>query len=343
MPDTRHHLMMQFLTHYLGEDFQINSLAGDASFRRYHRIYHNHHTFLLMDAPPQKEAVQPFIDIAQIFSQVMNVPDIIHQDSANGFLLLQDFGEIEFAHMILDATKKNKCYHQAFDTLCQLQTLNIHDNHIQSVILAYSDEKYDEEMNLFSEWFVPFIGHLLNDEEKALWQSFKHMVIQYIQAQPKVVVHRDYHSRNLMQDKNSDKLGVIDFQDALIGSYSYDLVSLIRDAYIQESNAWVQQKAEEFHRLANIKKPFEAFYFDVNMTGIQRHLKVLGIFVRLYQRDGKDKYLKNIPKQWQDLTDELANLQCNTNLSHADLSLIHQFYAFIQKLQKPYEQTLLQS
>lgn len=343
MTDLRHTMMMQFLTMHLGDDFEIKSLLGDASFRRYHRIYKDDVSYLLMDAPPQKESVQLFVDVAKIFNQVVNAPTIIQEDIDNGFLLLQDFGEVEFAHLILDKAKKEQHYTKALQTLTQLQTLNIYDEHIQSVILPYTDEKYYDEMDLFSEWFLPFIGHNLSNDEQLLWQSFKNILIKHIQNQPKVVVHRDYHSRNLMQDKASDELGVIDFQDALIGAYSYDLVSLIRDAYIDDKKDWVHQKIEEFYKMADIDKPFEQFCFDVNVMGVQRHLKVLGIFVRLYQRDGKDKYLANIPKQWQDLNDELNYLVNFIAMDADDLSVICQFNQFIKNIMPSYRHTFHQN
>lgn len=342
MTDLRHNLMTQFLMRHLGDDFKIESLPGDASFRRYHRIYQGDVSYLLMDAPPQKESVQLFVDVAKILNQVVNAPNIIEEDIENGFLLLQDFGEIEFAHLILDKVKKDDYYSQALHALNQLQTLNINDASITSVILPYSDKKYEDEMDLFSEWFLPFIGYVMSDDEQLMWQTFKKIIIKYVQSQPKVVVHRDYHSRNLMQDKASDRLGVIDFQDALIGAYSYDLVSLIRDAYIDENDDWVNQKIKEFYNLADIDKPFEQFCFDVNVMGVQRHLKVLGIFVRLYQRDGKDKYLSNIPKQWQDLNAELNYLVNVTVMDDDELSVVRQFNQWIKKIQSSYDDTFHQ-
>ena len=152
-----------------------------------------------------------------------------------------------------------------------------------------------------------------------LWKNLKNQLIDNIQNQPKVIVHRDYHSRNLMQDnsiKNStqnNSLGIIDFQDAVIGAYTYDLVSLVRDAYIDENEDWVNQKIQEFYHLKSLNIGIEKFTEQTNVMGIQRHLKVLGIFIRLYQRDGKNRYLANIPKVMNDLLQELIWLNKYSN------------------------------
>lgn len=331
--------MHTFLTDNIGDNYQIHSLKADASFRQYHRIdMGNNQSYLLMDAPPQKESVQLFCDVANILKTVVNVPDILYQDIDNGFLLLQDFGDTQFADLIKQ--HKEKYYQQALVTLVDLQDLDIHQPFIQEIILPYSDKHYHDEMDLFSEWFLPFIGYTMSDDDQKTWQAFKRWLIEHIQAQPKVVVHRDYHSRNLMQDNSSNKLGVIDFQDALIGAYSYDLVSLIRDAYIDSDNAWVNTQIANFYQLANIsqlQKSLDDFKIDVNMMGIQRHLKVLGIFVRLFERDNKDRYLPNIPKQWQDLNDELNDL-LSYQMSEHDKHQLNSFYQFIQKITPLYHQ-----
>lgn len=321
----RHDEMMAFLNANLSMGFRVESLAGDASFRRYHRIYMNaggggHTTYLLMDAPPDKESVVEFVNVAEIMTSAVNVPDIIARDIERGFLLLQDFGTVEFAHLIRDdADNVNAYYTRALQTLADLQTLPTDVN-----LPAYSDEKLCAEMDLFTEWFLPYVGVSLTEDAKSMWQTFKDDLIEQIKLQPKVVVHRDYHSRNLMADKGSDALGVIDFQDAVIGAYSYDLVSLVRDAYVDFHETWVNARIGEFHAIKGLNINVDDFIRDVNIMGVQRHLKVLGIFIRLSERDGKNRYLEDIPKVMKDLNAELEWLQ-----SHGEQS-IEPFYAWLK-------------
>lgn len=313
-------LMKVFLDEFFDDEYQVISLPGDASFRRYHRIVQGDTTYLLMDAPPKKESVVEFINVNHIMGQVVNTPDILKQDIANGFLLLQDFGEVEFAHLIKADDDNNELYHRALLTLKDIQLIDINGINIP----PYSDEKYDTEMNLFVEWFLPYINEKNDDE---LWAKLKTAVIADIQTQPKVLVHRDYHSRNLMQDKNSDQLGVIDFQDALTGAYTYDLVSLVRDAYIDVHEVWVNHQIKAFYELIKPTVDLQEFTKQTNIMGVQRHLKVLGIFIRLYQRDEKQKYLGNIPKVMNDLIIELEWLKENhTNPIYGE------FLAFIHKI-----------
>ncbi len=305
----RHAAMMNFLNAHISEAFQVESLAGDASFRRYHRIVLQDKTYLLMDAPPEKESVVEFVHVANILSQKVNVPDIIAQDIAQGFLLLQDFGTVEFAHEIAKADADiNALYHQALTTLVALQKIPT-----SADLPLYSSEKLASEMDLFSEWFLPYVGVTLDDSAQTLWQAVKDQILADIETQPKVIVHRDYHSRNLMMDKGSDDLGVIDFQDAVIGAYTYDLLSLVRDAYIEFDENWVESQIKAFYELKAPQVDLQTFTHQVNVMGVQRHLKVLGIFIRLSQRDGKDRYLQNIPKVMTDLVYELSWLSQRDN------------------------------
>lgn len=303
----RHTAMMNFLNSHISSPFTVDSLAGDASFRRYHRIVLDDTTYLLMDAPPEKESVVEFVQVAEIMAGAVNVPDIIARDIEQGFLLLQDFGTVEFAHQIAEVGADiDGLYHKALSTLTDLQTLATDIN-----LPPYSPEKLASEMDLFSEWFLPYIGVSLDGVASKLWQQVKDTLIIDIEKQPKVIVHRDYHSRNLMADKASDRIGVIDFQDAVIGAYTYDLVSLVRDAYIDFDETWVNEQIKAFYELKAPSVDLATFTKETNVMGVQRHLKVLGIFIRLSQRDGKDRYLQNIPKVMSDLVHELTWLAKN--------------------------------
>ncbi|MFB6349703.1 aminoglycoside phosphotransferase family protein [Moraxella sp. ZJ142] len=328
--------MMDFLNAHLAAGFSVESLPGDASFRRYHRIYlpQSQMTYLLMDAPPQKESVSEFVHVAEVMSEAVNVPDIIARDMARGFLLLQDFGTVEFAHLIAeDAKHKDVYYTQALGTLAQLQSISTDVD-----LPAYSDEKLAQEMALFDQWFLPYLGVSLNDHAQKLWTQLQQTVINAVAAQPKVIVHRDYHSRNLMADKGSDALGVIDFQDAVIGAYTYDLVSLVRDAYIDYDETWVEKRIQEFYQLIRPRVDLGSFIAQTNVMGVQRHLKVLGIFIRLSERDGKHRYLLDIPKVMRDLLTELRWLS-----EHTHDAVYGEFLAWLQADVLPAYQDKFQS
>ncbi|MGI9339995.1 MAG: aminoglycoside phosphotransferase family protein, partial [Psychrobacter sp.] len=227
-----------------------------------------------------------------------------------GFLVLQDFGTVEFAHLLVGATpaQVDAYYQAAMQTLIALQQVPVETAKDKHQLPDYNEELLNREMDLFSDWFIP---HIEVNLDASLWQTVKTTLINEILRQPQVVVHRDYHSRNLMQDQaDHSRLGVIDFQDAVIGAYSYDLVSLVRDAYVDWSEVqifswikdfWQRQKNAELTTTDSA----EQLENDVNVMGVQRHLKVLGIFIRLFERDGKSRYLADIPKVMSDLLFEL--------------------------------------
>lgn len=299
--------------------FTLESLAGDASARRYHRIQFaadniDHVTkttrYMVMDSADERAAMQQFITVAKLMSQAINVPTLIAQDIEKGFLVLQDFGVVEFAHLLVGATSEqvNDYYQSALQTLVALQQIPVETAKSQHQLPDYDNALLNREMDLFSQWFIPHIGVTL---DTALWENLKSALIEEILLQPQVIVHRDYHSRNLMQDEaDNTRLGVIDFQDAVIGAHSYDLVSLLRDAYVEWSETQITQWIHDFWQLQKqagliTTDSIEQFESQVNIMGVQRHLKVLGIFIRLYERDGKSRYLADIPKVMRDLLFEL--------------------------------------
>ncbi|MGO2121216.1 aminoglycoside phosphotransferase family protein, partial [Psychrobacter sp.] len=270
---------------FVGQAFNLKSLPGDASARQYHRIQllkendKEVSRYIVMDSADEQDAMRQFINVTKLMTPVINVPEIIAQDVTKGFLVLQDFGAVEFAHLLVQATpiQVDKYYHLAMKTLVALQTVPVETAKSQHQLPDYDTALLDREMNLFSEWFVPYIGIELN---QTLWNDLKAALIQEILQQPQVIVHRDYHSRNLMQDQADDaRLGVIDFQDAVIGSYAYDLVSLVRDAYVDWPKSQISGWIGDFWQLqqqAGLATAASAQQFenDVNVMGVQRHLKV---------------------------------------------------------------------
>lgn len=307
---------------FAGQAFQLDSLPGDASARQYHRIQlsdSNDTTvahYIVMDSADEQDAMRQFINVTKLMAPAINVPTLIAQDVTKGFLVLQDFGAIEFAHLLVDATPAqiDEHYQLAMQTLVALQTVPVETAKSQHQLPDYDTELLDREMDLFSDWFIPYIGVEL---DKALWNTLKEALIKEILQQPQVIVHRDYHSRNLMQDQaDSSRLGVIDFQDAVIGSYTYDLVSLLRDAYVEWPESQVSAWINDFWQLQKqagltTADSIEQLENDMNVMGVQRHLKVLGIFIRLSERDGKDRYLADIPKVMRDLMFELEWLEAH--------------------------------
>ena len=301
------------------QTFTLESLPGDASARRYHRIQlvaggtddtTKIARYIVMDSADEQDAMQQFINVAKLMSQAINVPTLIAQDVTKGFLVLQDFGAVEFAHLLVGATpaQVNDYYQSAMQTLVALQQIPVETAKSQHQLPDYDAAMLTREMDLFSDWFIPHIGVTL---DTSLWENLKSALIEEILLQPQVIVHRDYHSRNLMQDQaDNTRLGVIDFQDAVIGAHSYDLVSLLRDAYVEWSEAQVTQWIHDFWQLQKqaglaTADSAEQLESQVNIMGVQRHLKVLGIFIRLYERDGKSRYLADIPKVMRDFLFEL--------------------------------------
>ncbi len=292
--------------------------SSDASFRRYLRVKANDLTrqvssFIVMDAPPSHEDCKPFIGIAKAMHQkAIPVPEIIAENLEHGFLLLSDFGNTTFLSQVQgdekqeqDAWKSTPLYHSAIRTLIDIQTSVSSKNPIWP-LPAYDRAVLHRELMLYPEWYVKKLKgiELSKLDENILKAGFEKIIANNL-MQPFVAVHRDYHSRNLMvlpNNLNSTpiKLGVIDFQDALDGPITYDLVSLLRDAYIEWQESEVMDWAIKYWELARkaglpVADQFGDFYRDFEWMGIQRHIKVLGIFARLAIRDGKSKYLDDIP------------------------------------------------
>ena len=296
MNTQREQLIQTWISTVLQSDqSEINFLAGDASFRRYARITLNNKTFMLMDAPPDKEDCVPFVTIDEFFNQNgVRVPRIIAKDLENGFLLLEDFGDVVLSTLLNDETV-DAHYAQSFKQLVHLQSING-----ETQLPAYSYEKLISEMELLTDWLLPSLNIQPTQDELGLIKRTFAILANAAVAQPQVIVHRDFHSRNLMIIEGERDQGVIDFQDAVIGADTYDLISITRDAYVQWNADRVYGWFKTFYDLlpdtAKEGRDFEQFKKDADFMAIQRHIKILGIFVRLFERDGKSGYLKDLPR-----------------------------------------------
>ena len=274
----------------------IRPASSDASFRRYFRVDSpDGTTYIAMDAPPPQEDVRPFIHVAEVFGEAgVSVPKVLEKDAERGFLLLSDLGTTTYLHQLNHDTA-HKLYLDAIDALVLIQTQSR-----PNVLPEYDRALLHRELMLFPDWYIgKHLGVTMTEKQTALLNSVFEVLLANNLAQPQVYVHRDYHSRNLMVTERGNP-GIIDFQDAVYGPITYDLVSLLRDAYIQWDEEMVLDWAIRYWERARraglpVSHDVDAFYRDFEFMGLQRHLKVLGIFARLYHRDGKDGYLKDLP------------------------------------------------
>lgn len=298
--DNRQQQLKDWLAAVLQQaDFRLTTASADASFRRYFRVHlAEGNTLIAMDAPPPQEDCTPFVKVAQLLLEAgLNVPQVIAQDLENGFLLLSDLGDDTYLSQ-LNADVAPRLYADATDALVKMQLASKQD-----ILPNYDAALLTREMQLFPDWYIAkHLGVTLDDQQQITLQKTFELLNQNILAQAQVYVHRDYHSRNLMvcADKTGANPGVLDFQDAVYGAITYDLVSLLKDAYIAWDEGQVIDWAVRYWqaaRKANLPVPadFSEFYRDFEYMGAQRHIKVLGIFARLYHRDGKEGYLKDMP------------------------------------------------
>lgn len=278
-----------------GQTFDFVMVSGDASFRRYFRVLTSEKTYIAVDAPPDKENSPEFCKVAELFrKQGCKVPVVYAYDFDAGFMLLSDLGD---RLLLSEINEKNAdiYYQEALSELIKLQSASLNGDELP----LYDQGKLIEEMSLFQEWFLKaYLDYTPKKSESDLIIKTERFIAETVGQQQQVMVHRDFHSRNIMlQD---DGLAMIDFQDALLGPITYDAVSLLKDCYIEWSEekreAWLKQYFEKL--IANdisTEKDFEKFYYGFELMGLQRHLKVLGIFSRLSIRDGKDGYLNDLP------------------------------------------------
>lgn len=248
-----------------------------------------------MDAPPAKESCEQFITVANRLREAkLSAPEIIQQDTAQGFLLLTDLGSTAYLS-VLDIKTEAPLYADALAALLTMQ-VNVKCDDLPD----YDEDLLNQEMDLFRHWFLgEWLGIELDQAQQTQWAAIKQALVQNALEQPQVFVHRDYHSRNLMKIENRNP-GILDFQDAVKGPVTYDLVSLLRDCYIAWPPVRVDQLALDYYEFARVNQLLEVkpskFLRWFNLMGIQRHLKAIGIFSRLKIRDGKDAYVKDIPR-----------------------------------------------
>lgn len=276
--------------------FDLAPASADASFRRYFRVTFKNggDTRIVMDAPPGHEDCRPFLHAGKLFEDAgTHVPHVYAQDLSQGFLLLSDLGNTTYLDA-LNPGNARALYEAATDALIKIQQASR-----ENEFLPYDEALLRRELNLFPEWYIgQHLNRALSEAQRAALEGVFRRILDNNLAQPRVYVHRDYHSRNLMV--SSPNPGILDFQDAVYGPITYDLVSLFKDAYVKWEEAetldWLIRYWEKARR-ANlpVHADFPDFYRDYEWMGVQRHIKVLGIFARLFYRDGKEGYLKDMP------------------------------------------------
>ena len=277
---------------------RIAPASSDASFRRYFRVWYDGQTRIVMDAPPDKEDCRPFVAIAQALRGLgLNAPEVLAADFERGLLLLTDLGDRQYLAELSEHSVSG-LYGDALEALARLQ---VGGDPGSSLLPPYDSALLHREMELFRDWFLGRqVGlNLSEDEHLTLDQAFALLADNALE-QPRVWVHRDYHSRNLMVTEPNNP-GVLDFQDAVVGAVTYDLVSLLRDCYIawprERVEAWALQHRARLRALGMTGlDDAEQFLRWFDLMGVQRHLKATGIFARLNLRDGKPGYLQDIPR-----------------------------------------------
>lgn len=278
-----------------GQSFTLSPASADASFRRYFRVSFPDRSLIVMDAPPQHEDCRPFVRVAALMKSAgVHVPEVLAQDLERGFLLLSDLGNTTYLS-VLSEDNANDLFRDAIDALIRWQLSSRTD-----VLPPYDEALLRRELELFPEWYIG--RHLevrLTSEQKAALEAVFQLVMASNLAQPKVYVHRDYMPRNLMVSEPNP--GVLDFQDAVHGPISYDLASLLKDAFISWTEERVLDWSARYWEKARraglpVRADFGEFYRDFEWMGLQRHLKVLGIFARICHRDGKPAYVRDTPR-----------------------------------------------
>lgn len=292
------HLREWLAKHFDGGPFTLAPASADASFRRYFRVTAGAQSWIAMDAPPERENCRPFIGVAALMRAAgLNVPDIIAQDLEHGFLLLTDLGTTTYLQAFIEGgdVDADALFRDAIDALLRLQRASR-----PGTLPDYDEALLRRETELFPQWYVGrHLGAALDADDRRQFDRVVDRVLAECLAQARVYVHRDFMPRNLMLSEPNP--GVLDFQDAVYGPVTYDVVSLFRDAFMswEEERVldWTVRYWERAKRAGIPVNPdFAAFYRGFEWMGVQRHLKVLGIFARIRYRDGKPGYLEDAPR-----------------------------------------------
>ena len=283
--------LTKWLKKYYSLDFTIEKASEDASFRSYYRIISQGDTKIIMDAPLQHEPLTSFLDVTKRLALAeINVPIIYEVDESKGYILMSDLGKNNYLN-VLDKETVYCLYTDAIDVICKIQ-----NNTSKEGLKAFDINTQITEIDLFKDWFLEKHLKMKLDEDQSIYfKNFNEILTGHISAIPTTFIHRDFHSRNLMvMDKNNP--GVLDYQDAMIGPITYDLVSLLKDCYVKWDDGLIYKMAKTYFQRLEKSITYDEFEYWFDMTGLQRHLKAIGIFSRLHYRDKKSSYLGDIPR-----------------------------------------------
>ena len=294
MDSTREQELTRWLSDKGYDGSSLSILSADASFRQYYRVNKNNISYAVMDCPPKDESLDTFLKITDKLQQAkLNVPEIFDCDLAKGFLVITDFGDDLYSKKLNDETVY--ClYTDALEAIVKMQTK------VDCTGLKDFDSFYEDENNLYIDWFLK--KHLNVELDSATSEQINtefNKINNILKSIPKTFVHRDYHSRNLLIT-NLNNPGIIDYQDAVIGPVTYDLVSLLKDCYVTWNDGLVEDMLESFftRMKSDTINNISDFRYWFEITGLQRHIKAIGIFSRLNYRDGKPNYLQDIPRTY---------------------------------------------
>jgi hypothetical protein len=272
------------------KDYDLSVASADASFRSYYRLSQDKKSVILMDSSLELESLSPFIDVTKrLLNAHVKAPQILEQDRELGYLILEDFENVQLLD-VLDTSNFKRHYLSAMDEIVKMQEAD------RTSLPLYDKDFLHFEMDLMKEWYLEKRLNLtLNANDKAMIERALNSISEVVLTQPQdVFVHRDFHSRNIMLTPEGE-IGVIDYQDAMSGAITYDLVSLLKDCYIEFKRQSIEELALAFRDKKDLDVSDAEFLQWFDFMGLQRHIKVLGIFSRLHLRDGKDGYLKDIP------------------------------------------------
>ena len=319
MGSDREQKLIAWLSENGYEKASIVDLSGDASFRKYYRVKKKNLSYVVMDCPPDKENLNSFISVTgKLRYAKVNVPELFDCDQENGFLVLSDLGDDLYSRK-LDSETVYCLYTDALEAIVKMQ-ISVDCSDLESF-----DELYQEENNLFIDWFLG--NHLEINKDNGYLDPINtefNRLNELLKEIPQTFVHRDFHSRNLLVT-NTNNPGVIDYQDAVIGPVTYDLVSLLKDCYVTWDDGLIEDMLESFFTRikSNSISNISDFRYWFDMTGLQRHIKAIGIFSRLNYRDYKDNYLQDIPRTYSYIEKTLKKYKDLTNLNEifSDLNL----------------------